>query len=148
MIASHLQLFEELNIVPDVLEAPSMAMANFLYFNLSQVEGKEGIAIINLGAKASSLNIIEGQTLRFNLDFPWAGDDLTLAIAQKLNLDCDNRSDVSSDLNVDIVQKTDANFDKADEIKRTLDFGGLINDPNGHSEQSEESQRLLRRSLH
>ena len=46
------------------------------------------------------------------------------------------------------MQKTGANFDKADEIKRTLDFGGLINDPSGHSEQSEESQDCLHWSLH
>ena len=79
----HLLQGAGLNIV--LIDIDSMALHNSLEVNYDKKDG-ETVAIINIGAKYSNLNIVEDGVTRFSRDIPIGGISLTNDISKEFNL--------------------------------------------------------------
>lgn len=88
-LAQRLKIIEEAGLKANVIDMDSLALINAFNFNYSGEEGvdNKAIALLNIGAAISNLNILERGTPRLSRDIHIAGNNFTQKIMDMLNMD-------------------------------------------------------------
>ena len=85
VVNQYIQLLQGAGLNIALIDIDSMALHNSLEVNYEKKDG-ETVAIINIGAKFSNLNIVEDGVTRFSRDIPIGGINLTNDISKEFNL--------------------------------------------------------------
>lgn len=126
VVNNRIELLSKAGLPPNIIDVDSFAVMNaFLNFEGENAD-KATCALINIGAAVTNLNIIRGQQSYLTRDIQIAGDDITKAIAGKLNLEKDKAEALktnpgNSKSDVELITKS-AVFSLLDEIRLSFDF--------------------------
>lgn len=85
MIARHITTVKMADLNPVCVDVEAFAFLNQFEFNY-QPDPAGVIALINIGAETTSISIFRGGVSRFSREISTAGDSITSAIANKLNV--------------------------------------------------------------
>lgn len=85
VVDRHLELFSRTGLNPVVLDVDSFALGNAFEFNYGRIPG-ETISLINLGAKLTTINILEEGVSHLTRDVAVAGNNFTREIQQEFGL--------------------------------------------------------------
>jgi type IV pilus assembly protein PilM len=123
VVDQHLALLKLAGLIPVVIDLDTFALENA--YEINRLEpNEETIALINMGASQSTINILEGNTTRFTRDIPVAGNDFTREIQKEFNL----------------------KFVEAEELKKTHGTISMEEDDFSLSTVSHKDDRVLRMS--
>lgn len=88
-INQRLKLIEDIGLKVNIVDIDSLALINAFNFNYSQDENLKGktIALLNIGAGYSNLNILESGIPRLSRDIRIAGNNFTQKIQDTLGVD-------------------------------------------------------------
>ncbi len=91
LIDEHIELIQGLGLTPTVVDVDSFALGNAFELNLlnsPRVEDDEKvIALIDIGAVKTNINILRGNTSYFSREVYLAGNDFTESISRRLSID-------------------------------------------------------------
>ena len=96
---------KKLGLQVGAIDLEPFAILRALYNCVDQDTFQKTIALINLGASTSSINIFKGGTLRHNRTINVAGNNFTKAIAQSLNLSNDEAEKIKKEKGVIRLEK-------------------------------------------
>jgi type IV pilus assembly protein PilM len=85
MVDEHLKLLKSAGLKPQVIDVDSFAMENAFESNYGQLQG-ETIALVNIGAKTTTINVVEDGISHLTRDFAVAGNQFTKEIQREFNL--------------------------------------------------------------
>lgn len=101
LIDDHVVLLQDSGLTPEIIDVDSFALGNAFEFRdvLSpRVEEKDKvIALIDIGANKTNINIKRGRTSYFTREIYLAGDDFTDAISKRLGLERDEAEGLKRD---------------------------------------------------
>lgn len=86
LINEHLDIIKEVGLTPSIVDVDSFAFLNCFELNHAP-DPSEVIALVNIGAEITNINVYVNGTSRFSRDISIAGDTITNAIAGKMNVD-------------------------------------------------------------
>ncbi len=93
LIDEHLDLLNGLGLVPMFIDVDTFALGNAFVLNLlnsPRVEDEEKvIALVDVGAMKTNINILKNNTSYFSREIYLAGNDFTEAIARRLGVDAE-----------------------------------------------------------
>jgi len=93
LIDDHVGLLNSIGLQPTVIDVDSFAVGNAfelaLGSSLYEQDSDRAIALLDIGANKTNINIFYGGTSYFTREVYLAGDDFTHAIAKRLGLDVD-----------------------------------------------------------
>lgn len=81
VIDNYLKVFELAGLEPDALEIEALSLIRSLIGNESKI-----ILLVDIGAKNTSINLVDGGYLRLSKNLSVGGDTVTTSIAQSLNV--------------------------------------------------------------
>ena len=87
LIDNHLKLIQSAGLKPAIIDVDSFALVNTLEAIKGERNKEETIALVNMGAKLTNINIVREGVSCFTRDISLAGNNLTEAIQNSLNLD-------------------------------------------------------------
>jgi type IV pilus assembly protein PilM len=124
-----LKLINDLGITASIVEIDSIALINAFNFNYAQEASLKNktIALLNIGASSSNLNILEDGIPRLTRDIQIAGNNFTQIISETLGIDLKSAEElkISSDksrLNELIAALEPAISNLASEIRVSFDY--------------------------
>jgi type IV pilus assembly protein PilM len=85
MIEEHLKLLKASHLKPAVIDVDSFAMENAYLANYGEEKG-ETVALVNIGAKTTTINVIEDGVSHLTRDFSVAGNQFTKQMQTEMNL--------------------------------------------------------------
>lgn len=85
IINDQIDIINEVGLIPFIIDVDSFAFLNCFEYNY-QPSSEEVVALINIGADITSINIYFGGVSRFSRDISVAGDTITASIQSKLGL--------------------------------------------------------------
>ena len=85
MVDEHLKLLRAARLKPVVIDVDSFAMENAYLTNYGQPKG-ETVALVNIGAKTTTINVVEDGISHLTRDFSVAGNQFTKQIQTEMNL--------------------------------------------------------------
>ena len=113
VIDERMALLRSANLVPSIIDVDSFARGNAFTIcfgrGLEKGEGKKVIALIDVGASKTDINIISGDVSEFTREVYIGGNDFTENISRKLTLD---------PVEVEKIKREPG--DRADEIKEAI----------------------------
>lgn len=86
MVKNNREVIQIAGGVPDAVDLEPFALLRSLELDAKTASSEQTVALINLGASSSSINIFKGGMLRHNRTISVAGNSFTKAIGQSLNL--------------------------------------------------------------
>lgn len=86
LVQSHLEFLKEAQVTPFVVDLETLALNNAWEVSHS-AQGSEVVALVHMGARATTLVFFQGLQFEFSREIPIGGEALTQAIAQGLQLD-------------------------------------------------------------
>ena len=123
VVDQHLLLLKSAGLTPMVIDIDAFALQNA--YEINRLEpSDETVALINIGASLTSINILEGNNTRFTRDVPVAGNDFTKEIQKEFNL----------------------KFSEAEELKKSHGAISMEEDDFSLSTVSHKDDRVLRMS--
>lgn len=130
LIDEHVGLIQSLGLVPTAVDVDSFALGNAFELNSlnsPRVDDEEKvIALIDIGAIKTNINILRGNTSYFSREVYLAGDDFTDSISRRLGIDTDEARQikVQPEGRVDEVEECilPALDDLGNEIHLSFDF--------------------------
>lgn len=130
LIDDHVSLLNGIGLQPTVIDVDSFAVGNA--FELARggaffaEEGERAIALLDIGANKTNINIFHNGTSYFTREIYLAGDDFTHAIAKRLGLDLEDaetRKRAPGDHPEEIVEAVMPTFDDlSNEILLSFDY--------------------------
>ena len=123
VVDQHLLLLKSAGLTPMVIDIDAFALQNAYEINRLD-PSEETVALINIGASLTSINILEGNNTRFTRDVPVAGNDFTKEIQKEFNL----------------------KFSEAEELKKSHGAISMEEDDFSLSSVSHKDDRVLRMS--
>ena len=129
-IADYTQIVREAKLKPEVVDIDAFALQNAYETNYGITAG-ETIALLNVGASLTTLNIIKGPVTMFTRDIANGGNQITEEIQKQLNVSfeqaeiyktggaMDSSDVVPQEVDAIVEQSVDA---LSGEIQRSLDF--------------------------
>lgn len=84
LVGEHIDILKAVDLQPSVIDVDSFAFLNCFEANYLPA-ASEVIALLNIGAEITSINIYIGGVSRFSRDIGIAGDTITAGIQQRLN---------------------------------------------------------------
>ncbi|MEQ8820073.1 MAG: type IV pilus assembly protein PilM [Sumerlaeia bacterium] len=117
MVSDHLEIVRSVNLTPAVVDVDSFAFLNTFEY-CYQPQPTDCVALVNIGAEITNINIYIGGTSRFSRDISVAGNAITQSIAQKTGLP----------------------FAQAEELKQIL--GAPLPEDQGENDEEEESSLI------
>jgi len=130
LIDDHVSLLNGIGLQPTVIDVDSFAVGNA--FELArggtffEQESERAIALLDIGANKTNINIFHGGTSYFTREIYLAGDDFTHAIAKRLGLDvedAESRKRTPGDHPEEIVEAVMPTFDDlSNEILLSFDY--------------------------
>ncbi len=85
-VEAHVAMVNEAGLTPVIVDLDSFAFVNCYEVNY-EPDPDEVIALVNIGAGITNINIYQGQTSRFSRDIAIAGDTITSDLQSKLGLE-------------------------------------------------------------
>ncbi len=130
LIDEHVQLVQTLGLTPAVIDVDSFALGNAFELNSlnsPRVDDEEKvIALIDVGAVKTNINILKGNTSYFSREVYLAGNDFTESISRRLGVDSSEAEQikVQSEGRVEEVEECilPALDDLGNEIHLSFDF--------------------------
>ncbi|RME04962.1 MAG: type IV pilus assembly protein PilM [Planctomycetota bacterium] len=129
LIEEQIQLLQEVNLQPHVIDVDAFCLGNAfeLRSNLNPAEGEDRVvALIDIGASKTSINILKGNLSYFTREIYLAGNDFTEAISRRLGVDMEEAERLKSDPADQIAEIEDAVLpsldDLGNEIHLSFDF--------------------------
>jgi len=123
VVDQHILLLKAAGLTSMVIDIDAFALQNA--FEINRLEpNEETIALINIGASLTTINILEGINTRFTRDIPVAGNDFTKEIQKEFNL----------------------KFSEAEELKKSHGAISMEEDDFSLSTVSQKDDRVLRMS--
>lgn len=123
VVDQHLLMLKSLGLTPVVIDIDAFALQNA--FEVNKVdENEETVALVNLGASLTTINILEGKNTRFTRDVPVAGNEFTKEIQKEFNI----------------------KFSEAEELKKSHGAISMEEDDFSLSTVSQKDDRVLRMS--
>lgn len=122
-------IFNEAGLEPVVMDIDCFAVENMFDYNYGFVDG-EVVALIDLGASATSVNVLKGETSVFTRDIQAGGNLLNEELQKRLGISSDEaeraklgNGDVA-DVDPDSIDEilSDAVENLVQEVQRSLDF--------------------------
>jgi type IV pilus assembly protein PilM len=90
-IDEHVALVEQAGLVPHLVDVDSFALGNAYEMsgrvNDQAVSSGKLVALVDIGASKTNINIVDGQKSFFTREFYKGGNDVTEALARKLSID-------------------------------------------------------------
>lgn len=129
-IGPRLKLLEDCGIKANIVDIDSLALVNAFNFNISKdnVELKDKtVALLNIGAAISSLNLVEGSLPCLSRDIKTAGGNFTKKIADVLGVDLQAAEDIKINPKKEQLTKIAAALESvinnlAAEIRTSFDY--------------------------
>ncbi|MDA3903800.1 MAG: type IV pilus assembly protein PilM [Desulfuromusa sp.] len=128
-VDDYTSLFAEAGLEPVVMDIDCFAVENMFDYNYGFVDN-EVVALIDMGASATSVSVLSGNVSIFNRDIQTGGNLLSAELQKRLGVSSEeaeraklgdrNIADVDSDSIDDIL--TDAIENLVQEVQRSLDF--------------------------
>ena len=123
VVDQHLLMLKSAGLMPLVIDVDAFSLQNA--YEVNRLEpSEETVALINIGASLSTINILEGNNTRFTRDIAVAGNDFTKEIQKEFNL----------------------KFSEAEELKRSHGAISMEEDDFSLSSVSQKDDRVLRMS--
>jgi len=95
IIAQRLKIIEGVGLRANLIDIDSIALINAFNFNRAQTQAEhESVALLNIGALMSNLNILENGMPRLSRDIHIGGNSFTQKIADVLNIDFKSAEDL------------------------------------------------------
>src|SRR5581483_4322715 len=85
LLEKHLKILDEAGMKSIVIDVDSLALSNAYEVNYSK-EVDEGVVLLNIGSKITTISILDGTNLRNTRDIPVAGNNFTRDIQREFNL--------------------------------------------------------------
>lgn len=137
IVNSYTDVLSQAGIKPEIVDVDTIAVINALEASVKQTadsqEGGEVVAIINCGARTTSISILKAGVLMFTRNIPKGGNDITRRIMESMNYDYEqaNAAKASGECSV-IVNEGETNElgevirpeieDLATEIRMSFDY--------------------------
>jgi len=128
-VSSRLKHLEEAGLRVRIADIDSLALSNAFKFNLGAKEDlrQKTVALLNIGASISSLDILEAGIPRFSRDIPIAGGSFTQKIADTFNLDLKAAEGLKTNPDKDKLARIDSAIESvvgsfASEIRTSFDY--------------------------
>lgn len=86
-IEDYIKLIEACGLEPKLIDVDSFALINTFLLNTPAKQTEGIVALLHIGATYTSINILKNKVSHFMRDITMGGNDLTKAIAEKLNID-------------------------------------------------------------
>jgi type IV pilus assembly protein PilM len=86
LVNSHLEIIRDAGLTPQIVDVDSFAFLNCFEVNYTPAAG-DIVALVNIGAEITSINVYIGGVSRFSRDISIAGDAIARNIQAKLNCD-------------------------------------------------------------
>ena len=126
-VLEHVAVVEAAGIEPLVVDLDAFAIEN--QYELAQpTDGREAVALIDIGAAVMKTNVVRGGVCMFARDIPFGGNNYTDAIAQRLGISLDKAEAAKQGHEVgvnwdDMVPALEAvSRDLSLEVQRTFDY--------------------------
>lgn len=90
LIEEHLALLADAGLQPAVIDVDAFALGNAFEARArgqGGLQGEKVVALIDIGANKTNINILKGKTSYFTREVYLAGNDFTEAVSRKFNLD-------------------------------------------------------------
>jgi type IV pilus assembly protein PilM len=123
VVDQQLAMLKAAGLKSSVIDVDAFALQNAYEANRTE-PSEETVALINLGASLTTINILEGNNTRFTRDIPVAGNDFTREIQKEFNL----------------------KFSEAEELKKSHGAISMEEDDFNLSSVSQKDDRVLRMS--
>ena len=128
-VDDYLAVFTEAGLEPMVMDIDCFAVENMFDFNYGFVEG-EVVALIDLGAAATSVNVLKGEVSVFTRDIQAGGNLLSQELQKRLGISSDEAEQAKlgrrdfGDVEEDTIDEilNDAVENLVQEVQRSLDF--------------------------
>jgi len=85
LVDQHISTLKAAGLTPTIIDVDAFALQNIYEINRLE-SNEETVALINVGATWTTINILEGIFTRFTRDIPVAGNDFTKEIQKEFNL--------------------------------------------------------------
>lgn len=95
IVASYSEAIRSAGLTPAVVDVDYFALENMFEINYEPVPDR-AIALVNIGARYSSINILKGGRSTFTGDVPVGGRDITEALIRDLNLSVEDAEAVKA----------------------------------------------------
>jgi len=95
IVASYSETIRAAGLIPAVVDVDYFALENMFEINYEPVPDR-AIALVNIGARYSSINILKGGRSTFTGDVPVGGRDITEALVRDLNLSVEHAETVKA----------------------------------------------------
>jgi type IV pilus assembly protein PilM len=122
-VDQHISLLKQAGLTPRIIDVDAFALQNAFDANRAET-GEETVALLNIGASLTTLNVIEGNQTRFTRDITVAGNDFTREVQKEFNL----------------------RFSEAEELKKAQGSISMEEDDLGLGSMAEKDDRVLRMS--
>ena len=130
LIDDHVGLLNSIGLQPTVIDVDSFAVGNAFELalggSLYEQDSDRAIALLDIGANKTNINIFYGGTSYFTREVYLAGDDFTHAIAKRLGLDVDTaemRKREPGDHPEEVMEAVMPSFDDlANEVLLSFDY--------------------------
>ncbi len=124
IVDQHLKMLKAAGLTPELIDVDAFALENA--YEASRLEpSEETVALINVGATLTTVNIVEGATTRFTRDVTVAGNDFTREIMKEFNLDFTEAEELKRSHGAISVDEDDFSLtalpDKDDRVLRMSD---------------------------
>lgn len=128
-VNDHAAVFSEAGMIPVVMDVDCFAVENMFNYNYGFVEG-EIVALIDLGASATSVNVMRGSSSIFTRDIQTGGNLLSQELQKRLSVSSEDAERIKlgerniSDLTPAAIDSvlSDATENLVQEVQRSLDF--------------------------
>jgi type IV pilus assembly protein PilM len=92
LVEEHLALLQEADLVSTIIDVDAFALGNCFELQLDQsapgdAEKQTVVALVDIGANKTTINIMRGRTSFFTREIYLAGNDFTDAVSRRFNLD-------------------------------------------------------------
>ncbi len=128
IINDYVSILMEAGLNPVIIDIDAFALENMLGINY-EIERDEVVAIANVGASITNINIIKNNTSAFTRDIFKGGNQITEEIQRQLHIDFEEAEKIKVGSKVDITSQTviqnvikEASESLAIEIGNSIDF--------------------------
>jgi type IV pilus assembly protein PilM len=130
LIDEHVGLLQGVGLQPDTIDVDSFALGNAYEmrnrFSSQVEEGERTVALVDVGANKTNVNILRGNTSFFIREIYLGGDDLTSSISKRLGIELHNAENLKRESGENADQLREAVMssieDLGNEIHLSLDY--------------------------
>ena len=148
LITEHLNIIREIGLTPQIVDVDSFAFLNCYEMNHSPA-ATDVVALVNIGAEVTNINIYMNGNSRFSRDISLAGDTITNAIVTKMDMDFIKAENMKISVGAPGEQPAQAKPQETGgiiaSIRGTVDK--ITGEEIGYDSQEATAQKIIRNNL-